>query len=301
MVIPGAIPAAISGQPTRKRLGPGSTLLFVPGNRSDRFTKALAATPHGVILDLEDAVAPDAKEQARQSVLGWLASDEAASSRLLKGIRVNSIMTKDGVADLQALTVSAVAPDFVVLPKVESAFEVQLFAHHFASRSTNVELVCSIESAAGLEAAVSIAGAAAAVSMLAFGGGDLSRDLQCDMDWEPMLYARSRVVQAAAAARVVAADVPWIDLQDEAGLMREAERAYGLGFRAKLAIHPAQVPLLKRAMAPRESEIAWARKAVDAYERDSTGACVVDGKLVDYALYLPAKRLLDGLADHKGN
>lgn len=284
-----------------KRLGPGTTLLFVPGNRSDRFAKALAAGPHGVILDLEDAVAPDAKSQARQAVLGWLASAEAASTKVLKGVRVNSIMTRDGVADLHALTQATVLPDFVVLPKVEAAFEVQLFAHHFAGRSNPVEIVCSIESGAGLEAAASIAAAAPAVSMLAFGGGDLSRDLQCDMDWEPLLYARSRVVQAAAAARIVAVDVPWIDLRDEAGLMREAERAYSLGFRAKLAIHPTQVPLLKRAMAPRESEIAWARRAVDAYEKDSTGACVVDGKLVDYALYLPAKRLLESLAGQEGN
>jgi citrate lyase beta subunit len=283
-----------------RRLGPGTTLLFVPGNRADRFPRALAAQPHGVILDLEDAVAPEAKGTARQSVMAWLASDEARATRILKGIRVNSLMTADGLRDLDALAQAPVLPDFVVLPKTESPYEVQLFAHHFAARSARVELVCSIESAVGLEAAVAIAGASPSVSMLAFGGGDLSKDLNCELAWEPLLYARSRVVQAAAAAHIVAVDVPWIDLSDEAGLIREAERVYALGFRSKLAIHPAQVPVLKRTMAVRDSEIDAARKVVEAYERTASGACVVDGKLVDYAIYRPAKRLLEGLLSQEG-
>lgn len=287
--------------PHRKRLGPGTTLLFVPGNRADRFARALAAQPHGVILDLEDAVAPNSKSAARQSVLAWLSSDEARATRILKGIRVNNLMTRDGIADLDALLQAPVLPDFVVLPEVESTYEVQLFAHHFSSQPAGVELVCSIESAVGLEAAVSIAGASPAVSMLAFGGGDLSRDLNCELSWEPLLFARSRVVQAAATARVVAVDVPWIDLSDEAGLIDEAERVHALGYRSKLAIHPAQVPPLKRTMAVRDSEIEWARRVVEAYERTATGACVVDGKLVDYAIYMPARRLLDGLPAQEGS
>lgn len=283
-----------------KRLGSGTTLLFVPGNRADRFPRALAAQPHGVILDLEDAVAPDSKSAARQAVRAWLTSDEARSTRILKGIRVNSLMTPEGLRDLDALVQTPVPPDFVVLPKTESSYEVKLYAHHFAARSAHVELVCSIETAVGLEAAIGIAGASPAVSMLAFGGGDLSRDLNCELAWEPLLHARCRVAQAAAAARVVAVDVPWIDLGDEAGLIHEAERVYALGFRSKLAIHPAQVPLLKRTMAVRDSEIEAARKVVEAYERTASGACVVDGKLVDYAIYMPAKRLLEGLFTQEG-
>lgn len=280
------------------RPGPGSILLFVPGNRGDRFASATAAQPHGVIIDLEDAVAPAAKNDARRAVFEWLGSSDAVSTRVLKGIRINSIMTREGVDDLHALTWSAVLPDFVVLPKVEAPFEVELFARHLGS---NVALVCSIESAAGLETAAAIARAAPTVSMLAFGGGDLSRDLQCAMDWETLLHARCRVVQAAAAARIVAADMPYVDVRDEAGLLQEAEQAYRIGYRSKLAIHPRQVPTLKRAMAARASEIDWARKVVEAYESSASGACLVDGKLVDYAIYAPAKRLLDGLSAQEGS
>lgn len=277
-----------------RRLGPGTVLLFVPGNRPDRFAKALAAGADGIVLDLEDAVAEDGKLQARQAVLDWLGSDEAQASRCLKGVRVNRVITKHGLSDLHALVSAPTLPDFLMLPKVEASFEVRLFDELLGCARAGVELICCIESAIGLQQASAIATASSAVSMLGFGGGDLALNLQAAVAWEPLLYARSRMVEAAAAAGVVAADVPWPRLEDELGLEQEARRAYELGYRSKLAIHPKQVSVIRRAMMPSEQEIQWARKAVAAYET-SSGACVVEGRFVDQPVYVPAKRLVDAV------
>lgn len=282
-----------------RRIGPGTVLLFVPGNRPDRFAKAAAAGADGIIIDLEDAVAPDDKAQARQLVLDWLATDEANASSCLKGVRVNRVLTPHGLSDLHALVAAATLPDFLILPKVESPFEVRLYDELLGTARKGIELVLSIESALGLQHAPAIATASPTVSMLGFGGGDLALNLQAKVAWEPLLYARSRMVEAAAAAGVVAADVPWPNMDDEAGLREEAKRAYELGYRSKLAIHPKQVAAIREAMAPTDAEIQWARRAVAAYET-STGACVVDGRFVDQPVYEPAKRLVDAV-DSKRN
>ena len=272
------------------------TLLFVPGDRPDRFAKAQAAGAGAIILDLEDAVGAASKNDARANVLQWLQQREGRGS---VGVRLNAIDTLFGLDDLAAFARAARGPDFYVLSKIESAAAVRLYADHLCATDGGVQLVCAIETAKGLDAASRIASASPSVVMLGFGGGDLAGHLGTDGSDEAMLFARSRVVQAAAAAGRVALDMPWIHLDDLQGLVGDARRSRALGFRAKLAIHPRQVPLLEQALGPAPEEMAKARRIVDAYRSAQGGACTVDGQLVDAANYGAALRLL-GEAGHLG-
>src|SRR2546428_339076 len=167
-----APPRRLTRKPAMRDVGACRVLLFTPGNRSERFVKAAASGADGVILDLEDAVSLADKDKARATLTDFFSKPQPSF-----GLRVNNIHTPAGVRDLDALVTSKIAPDFIVLPKVESAFEVRLYTKLLS----NIPLVCTIESARGLEAAAQIAAADPTVRALAFGGADLA------VDWRPHL------------------------------------------------------------------------------------------------------------------
>jgi citrate lyase beta subunit len=197
-------------------------LLFTPGNRPDRFAKAAATGADGLILDLEDAVSAAGNDEARTILIEHFRAGHrrGLAPGQVCGLRVNNIHTAAGVRDLDALVTAGVVPDFILLPKVESAFEVRVYTRLLAG----IPLVCTIESARGLEAATEIANADPSVRALAFGGVDLAADLRAELAWEPLLWGRARIVQAAATAGIAAIDVPHVVMDDEAGL-RSMRRA----------------------------------------------------------------------------
>jgi len=264
--------------------------LFTPGNRPDRFAKAAATGADALILDLEDAVAVAGKDEARSILVEHFRAGHRAAlgPRQVCGLRVNNIHTPAGVRDLDALVTSGVAPDFVVLPKVESAFEVRLYTRLLAA----IPLVCTIESARGLEAAVEIAAADARVRALAFGGADLAVDLRAELAWEPLYWGRARVVQAAATAGIAAIDVPHVVLDDEAGLRAEAARVKAMGYGGKLAIHPKQVPPILEAFTPTPEEVERARAIVAAYEAAGGDVVEYQGRMVEGPIVKAAERVL---------
>lgn len=276
---------------TAADVGAARAALFTPGNRPDRFAKAAASGADALILDLEDAVAATEKERAREHVLAHFAGDfrRGLAPGQVAGLRVNNVHTAAGLRDLVALADSRVAPDFVVLPKVESAFEVRLAARHIARGTA---LVCAIESARGLEAAVEIAGADPRVRALAMGGADLALSLRADNAWEPLLFARSRLVQAAAAAGVGLLDSPHFDLGDDAGLAETSRRAKALGFTGRLAVHPRQVPVIQAAFMPSPAEIARAERIVAALAAAGGNVCELDGEMVEGPIVRAAERVL---------
>jgi len=269
-------------------------LLFTPGNRPDRFAKAAATGADGLILDLEDAVAAPAKDDARGTVVAHFRGDFRAglAPHQLKGLRVNNIHTPAGVRDLDALVSSGVAPDFVLLPKVESAFEVRLYARHLEGGQAGIAFGCLIESARGLEAAMEIAQADRRVRILAFGGVDLAADLRAELAWEPLLYGRSRLVQAAASAGLGLLDVPHLALDDEAALAAECARVKALGFTSKLAIHPKQVAPILAAFTPTAAEIDRAARMVAALEQAGGNAVEFEGKMLEGPVVKAAQRVL---------
>lgn len=265
-------------------------LLFTPANRPDRFPKAAATGADALILDLEDAVADAGKAAARVALLDHFAGDWRAILQpgQICGLRVNNIHTAHGLADLAALVARGTRPGFVLVPKVESAFEVRLYARHLPG----VPLLPAIESARGVEAAIDIATADRAVQGLAFGGADLALDLRATMSWEALYAARARIVQAAAIAGIAAIDVPHFVLDDADALGADAARVKAMGFTGKLAIHPKQVGPIAAVFTPTPDEVAAAREIVAALAAAGGNAVEHRGRMVEGPVVKAAQRVV---------
>ncbi len=258
-----------------------SYLLFVPADRPDRFGKALASAASGIILDLEDAVAANAKADAREHVRAFLAT---TNDRARVVVRTNARSTVDGRRDLEML---AGAPRFAALmaPKAESATELAAIA----ATVHGVPQIALIETARGVARCESIAEAPDVIA-LAFGPYDLAADLGSDSSSDVMLPHRARVLIAARTARRTALDGPSREYGDTAIVARDAEHARRLGFDGKLLIHPAQIEPVRAAFAPSSEEIAYARRVVEAARRSSPA--VLDGTMIDAPILAAAQRTL---------
>jgi (S)-citramalyl-CoA lyase len=268
------------------------SILFCPASRPERFAKALASGADAVCLDLEDGVGPEAKDAAREAVAGFLAGwagGTAGEPELV--VRVNDPASDTGRRDVEMLTRSRL-PDALMVPKVDEPDELWELLSDVGGRAPVPVLLPLIETVVGLDRVKEIAMAGLPIGALVFGGMDLAAELGARLEWEPLLYARSRIVHAAALIGIGVIDVPWPTLADVDGLEEETRRAARLGFTGKLAIHPAQVPLIHGALAPDAEELAAARRVVEAALRSSEGVIVVDGKMVDRPVVLGARRIL---------
>ena len=270
---------------------PRRSFIFSPALRPDRFPKALASGADIVCVELEDGVAPKDKDEARRNALALFSAPQADDG-VERLVRINSLRSAFGLADLQAILDAERPPPALMLPKVTSPDEVTWLDDLFAERGHDIRLQVIIETNAGLEAAYEIARASPRIDALLFGGVDMAADLRCRVAWEPLLYARSRVVHAAAGAGIDAIDVPWLDLEDPEGMRREALLARELGFSGKGAIHPRQVPIVNEVFTPDETTIAHARRIIAAFEEADTGLVVVDGKLIEKPVLREMQRIL---------
>lgn len=250
-----------------------NSILFVPGSRPDRFAKARAAGSGVTVIDLEDAVAADDKDMARTAALAQIAADKAGWA-----IRCNGLATAAGIADIHAFGQAAELPDLLFVPMVESAVELQIIARVLGDRCPG--LVPLVETPKGLRNAVAIA-SAPQVAAVMFGGGDFSGELGVALAWEPLLAARNGLLLACAEARVPVIDVPFIDLDNPAGLEEECRRAKALGFAAKAAIHPAQVPAIEASFTPSAAEVTEAEQAIAAYLAGGERAIRFKGKMLE--------------------
>lgn len=281
-------------QPAERPIQPRRSLIFVPGTRPDMFPKALRSGADIVTVDLEDAVAPALKPEAREKTLTMFTalSDGDVPDGVEALVRINSLRSADGMKDVVAVLDSANPPPGLMLTKVQSADEVAVLddALNEAGHPTRLHVI--IETNAGLNAAYDIAQASERVDSLLFGGVDMSAELRADQTWENLLYARSRVVNAAAGAGVDLIDVPWLDLDDEDGMVEEARRVRSLGFTGKGAIHPRQIGKLNEIFSPSDTEVARAREIIAAFEESETGLVVIDGKLIERPVVRSMYRLV---------
>lgn len=264
---------------------PSPALLFCPGDRPDRFAKALAAAD-GLVIDLEDAVSASAKNAARAAVCD--AVGELDPARVIVRINAPGSPWIDG--DLEALAATPLRT--LMVPKVDAP------ATLAAVDASSMVAMC--ESAAGVLAAASIAAHPNCVA-LAFGGQDLALSLQSDpLDGDGRLHAtgtwaRHTVRFAAAAAGIDAIDTARLDLEDEEGLATESRGAASAGFHAKLAIHPRQVPTIRDAFRPSADEVAHAHRVLRAArlaEDDGRSVVVLDGELIDSPVVSRARRVV---------
>ena len=274
------------------------SLLFTPADRPDRFPHGPTSGADGAILDLEDGVGLPSKQKAREAALALFQAPPSAPADFIWAVRLNHITTEDGLKDLLAFRAAARRPKVVMLPKTESVVEVEIAVRHLkVEAGDGPQIVALIESGRGLGAAEAI-GAHPSVKAIAFGGADLAADLHATLAWEPMLFARSRIVQAAAAAAVAAFDVPFLDIHDMTGLSKETEMVKALGYSCKLAIHPAQIAPINAVFTPDPKELASAQRIVEAFKQARGGACQVDGRMIDVPVVKAAQRTV-ALAERK--
>jgi citrate lyase subunit beta/citryl-CoA lyase len=264
------------------------TYLFVPGDRPDRFDKAAAAAADVVILDLEDAVVAASKTPAREHVAAY--AKRRADLALRLAVRVNdaaSAWFADDVAMVRAAGLR-----IVVLPKAESARDVAAVRDGAGS---DVAVVPIIESARGVRD-VDIVAEQPGVQRLAFGTLDFGVDLNLSGDERGIAYAASRMAIASRCAGL-AAPVAGITaaIDDDARLAADLEFARAFGFGAKLCIHPRQLAAIDAAFRPSAAELDWARRVVAA-AAGTSGAFVVDGRMVDRPVVLKAQSMLDRAA-----
>ena len=262
--------------------------LFTPATKSDRFTRAADVHSDALIIDLEDAVAPSAKTEARETALRYLAGISA--DRLPCALRINSPDTRFGLDDLRALLNSPAKPDYLVLPKCDSSALIALVGNLLREAKKTAQIIALIESAKAIGALKEIAGGEAKPAALVFGAADMAADLGAETAWEPLLWVRARIIQAAASAGIAALDSPYFDIADTEGLKQETKASANLGFRGKCAIHPAQIATINAFLTPSEQQVAEARQILVVNQQ---GVGSVDHEMVDEAVARKARLVLE--------
>jgi (S)-citramalyl-CoA lyase len=262
--------------------------LFTPATKADRFARAAEVHADALIIDLEDAVALSDKQKARTAALQYL--EQPGEGRLPCALRINAPVTRTGIEDLHSLLASSAAPDYIVLPKCDSPGFVSMLRVLLDQAAKETGIIAIIESAKGVEALPDIVKSDVRPVALLFGSADMEADLGAKTGWEPLLYIRSRVVQVAASAGIVAVDSPFFDIADLEGLKRETMAARDLGFHGKAAIHPRQISIINEIFVPSDEEIAKARQVL-AVNQQGVGS--VDHQMVDEAVARKARLTLE--------
>jgi len=255
------------------------------------FPKALASGADMVCVELEDGIAPRDKPGARSAAMKLFESPQADDG-IERIVRINSLREQFGIADVQAVLGTDTPPPALMMPKVQTPDEVVLLDDLLTERGHHTRLHVIIETNAGLEAACDIANCSARIDAMFFGGVDMAAELGCRNEWEPLLYARSRVVHAAASAGLDAIDVPYLDLEDPDGMEHAAIQARDLGFSGKGAVHPKQIEALNEVFTPTADQIARARRIIAEFQAADTGLVVIDGKLIEKPVLREMHRII---------
>ena len=268
------------------------SLLFVPGTSPDRFSKALASGADAVLIDLEDAVDGPRKADARASVAAWLQT--TAASRTARFVRVNAPGSDYQAEDLKWLGGVAGHIEGVVVPKVETARDIE----HVADVAPHRRVLPMFETARAILDASAIVRARADVPALIFGAEDLTAQLGIPrtVNGEELILARSQVVLAAAAIGADAIDAVFVDLSATGDLQEDCLRAKAVGFRGKTAIHPNQVAVINEVFSPSADEVARARRLIDAdaaARAAGQGAFRFENRMVDQPIVTRARRVIE--------
>ena len=272
-------------------LRPRRSFIFTPGLKPEMFPKALASGTDIVCVELEDGIAPKDKEQARKSAIA-LFEQPQTDDGVERIVRINCLHEALGLADVQAVLATETPPPALMLPKVRTPEEIVWLDTLLTERGHDTRLHIIIETNRGLQAAFEIAQSSSRIDALFFCGVDMAAELRCENAWEPLLYARSRVIHAAATVGLDVIDVPYLDLQDPDGMVIEARKAKALGFSGKGSIHPKQIAALNTVFTPSEAEIARARRVTQTFEEADTGLVVIDGKLIEKPVLRDMYRIL---------
>lgn len=278
---------------------PRRSVLYMPGSNTRALDKGRTLAADALIFDLEDAVAPDAKIDARAHVLAALTKGGYGRRDII--VRVNGPDTPWGTDDLATMATSGA--NAVLLPKVETAEQVQAAERALvrAGAPDDLALMCMMETPLGILNAQAIAYSSRRLSALVMGTSDLAKDLHAahTPDRAPLLTALGLVVLAARAAGLAVLDGVHLDLNDDDGFKAACAQGRDLGFDGKTLIHPKTIDAANAAFAPKPDDLAWAETIIKAHadaEQKGDGVVVVDGKLIETLHVEDAKRLV-ALAD----
>ncbi|MBT2507006.1 CoA ester lyase [Streptomyces sp. ISL-98] len=269
-----------------------SSWLVTPGVSPGRFATAADSGADVALLDLEDSVPRPLKDEARTSVLQFLRRVGAAEDMksAIVGVRVNAPDTIHGLKDLTALAEHRLWPAVLLVPKVESARDVELVSRIKGESTTPSQIWALIESPRAIENLTGILRAPQLAGVV-FGAADYAAEAGCKITSRAMWYPRAMLTAAAATAGLPAVDSPYFGLHDLDGLRREAEEAAELGFVGKVAIHPAQLPVIEAAFRPSERDLASARAVISAADGADGAITTVDGAMVGPPIVAAARAL----------
>ena len=284
---------------TDRIIRPRRSFIFTPGLRPDMFPKALASGADIVCVELEDGIAPRDKAAARNHALALFAQPQADDG-VERIVRINSLRERFGIEDVNAILATTTPPPALMMPKVRTPDEVVMLDQLLTEAGHATRLHVIIETNAGLEAAFEIARCSRRIDAMFFGGVDMAAELRTVNSHDTLLYARSRVVHAAAAAGLDVIDVPFLDLDDPDGMRIEAEKVRDLGFCGKGSVHPKQIATLNDVFTPSAEKIARARRVIAEFEAADTGLVVIDGKLIEKPVLREMYRIV-AVADRMGD
>ena len=274
---------------------PRRSILYMPGSNARALEKARSLAADGLILDLEDAVAPDAKETARRQVCEAVREGGYGMRELL--IRVNGLASPWGYADVvEACKTSA---DAILLPKVESADAIRSLEAIMNANGApeGMAIWAMMETARGMLAAEEIATSSHRLAGFVMGTSDLAKELHCAHTRErlPMITSLSLCLLAARGYGLAIVDGVYLDLNDDEGFEYACRQGVEMGFDGKTLIHPKTVETCNRIFSPQPQEVEWSRKIILAHEaasKEGKGVVVVDGKLIENLHVENAKRLV---------
>ena len=274
-----------------KKIQPRRSFIFTPGLKPEMYPKALASGTDMVCIELEDGIAPKDKEEARKKALN-LFKDKQVDDGIERIIRINSVREHFGILDLQEILISENPPPAIMLPKIKTPDEVVLVDTLLSEKGHDCRLHVIIETNEGLENAYDIGSSSSRIEALFFGGVDMAAELRCKNEWEPLLYARSRVVHAASSNGLDVIDVPYLDLEDMEGMKNLAIKARDLGFTGKGSVHPKQIRILNEVFTPDIQAIKRAKRILDTFRQADTGLVVIDGKLIEKPVIREMQRIV---------
>ena len=273
---------------------PRRSVLYMPGANRRALEKGRSLPTDAIIMDLEDAVTPDAKDEARDNILEALQTGGYGARELI--VRVNDLSSAWGRADLAAM--AGADADAILIPKVESAGDVDAALEVLDANNAPAALGvwCMMETPLAILDAKAIAGASPRLAALVMGTSDLAKDLGAahTPDRAPLLTALSLCILAARAHGLAVLDGVQLDLADDEGFAAACRQGRDLGFDGKTLIHPKTLAAANRVYSPSEDDLAWARRIIAAHaaaEADGKGVVLVDGKLIENLHVDAAKRL----------
>ena len=275
-----------------KKIFSRRSFIFTPPLKINMFDKAVKSGVDIVCLELEDGIAPSDKLFARQNALKII-NKKKDYNNIEVLIRINSIREIFGILDITAILNNKTQPDGLLVPKIKSPEELKILDNLFTEKKLNTKFHAIIETNSGLEKANEIAASTDRLEALFFGAVDMSAELRCQNSWNNLLYARSKVVHAAASKQLDVIDVPFLDIDNLKKMKEEATNSKNLGFTGKGAIHPKQIKILNDVFTPSLKEVKKAKKIISLFEKSSTGLVLYEGKLIEKPVLREMYRLVN--------